>query len=115
MKKTELATMAVLNNQYSQLLDHGIEALGKIIESSISALATVDPELAISVIKQLNDQIEGIEQLKNDRKASSDKKIKMVAEALPNNIEFDEEESEENEEIIPKTPKKSSRRKQTLN
>lgn len=98
MKKTDLARLQQVAAELEQINDNNINHLVAVFESTFSAIATSEPKIALSIIKQLNEQVESIEQVMKERRENADLYVKKLAAHMPDMIEFEEEDEETNNE-----------------
>lgn len=91
MKKSEMAELTLRAQQLEQMHESALEKLVDIIQSSFSAVATSDPGLALNIIRQLEGQKDGIQQLAQDREMEALEYIKNTVSRLPDTLIFEEE------------------------
>jgi prephenate dehydrogenase len=95
MKKTDLARLQQVAAELEQINDNNINHLVSIFESTFSAIATSEPKIALSIIKQLNEQVGDIEQTMKERKENADAYVEKLAAHMPPMIEFEDETDNE--------------------
>lgn len=98
MKKIALARMTIIGMQQEQMLDIALENLSSVVAESMSAIATIDPETALSMIEQLNKQAPGIRAQLEARDKDTDKKVKTLTKGLPDSLELEAGEPDEDDE-----------------
>lgn len=98
MKKSSLAEISHAALTGAQLEDHSKAAILHILETSFSALATLDPEFAINVIDQLKDKAQECKELAADRAQEKAEYLKVTVESLPDVLEFQDESEEDEDE-----------------
>lgn len=92
MKKSSLAALTYQAKINTQVIDNARDKLLDIIGSSFSALATMDPEAALSVLEQLTEQKKSIEDVVVERKKNEEDYIKLMTANMGDSINFEDEE-----------------------
>jgi transglutaminase/protease-like cytokinesis protein 3 len=95
--KRQFAATMVRANNAGQMLENASENLFKIISSSFSALATIDPDAAIFALNELEKNRANIIKLSEDREKSNERQIDAITSSLSDSLEF-EDESEQDDE-----------------
>lgn len=91
MKKHDLAQLTTIAELQTEMLEVTVDHLTAIISNSFSALGTIDPELALDILRQLNEHETNLKQLVDSREiAIEDRTIQFEAN-LPDTIVFEED------------------------
>lgn len=78
MTKQELAKLQRYASNAEQTNEMAIDNLITIVESSISAIANINPDMALAVIKSFDSQRTLLEDASAERKASDNEYINLV-------------------------------------
>ena len=98
MKKSTLVRVQQQYNELVNIAQSTEDKLVEIIQSSISALATANPEMAIEVIEQIAKQKKAIKKMSEERSAAREEYVTVMTSQLPDSLEFDEEDSQEEDD-----------------
>lgn len=98
MQKRKYAQLMTAVSSMEQLQQKGLEGLVNTLSVVFSTIATIDPELALNSLEQLNGQKKEIKKFAADREKAHKKNIDMLMTRLPNVIELDDYEDEIDQE-----------------
>lgn len=104
MKKSDLATLTYGTQRLLQINDTMAEFLVETIRSSLSLLATAEPELALSVIAQLNEQSKQIKAFIIEKDQQEVDGVKELTKALPDHLDLTDPEEDQPISIKRKKP-----------
>lgn len=92
MKKTDLARLQQQALELESIAESNIKSLVAVLESTFSAIATSDPDLALSIVAQLESQKDDITAVAVERASNAEMFIKKIANNMPDYLEFEEED-----------------------
>lgn len=95
MKKSQLALLTFRVNQLEAMKQISKDYLVEIIQSSFSAIASIDPALALSLAEQINAQKDGILALQKDREVDQEEYVQKMTEHMSDFMEFETEDEDE--------------------
>lgn len=86
MTKQSLARVLWMANQYEQMKENSEDRLVEVIQAAYSALATSNPELALNILKQMNEQSPQITEIIAEREVEEEAFIFEKAQQLPSEL-----------------------------
>lgn len=95
MKKTDIARMQQQLQELSQIAESNLEKHIEVLQASFSAIATADPETALSIIDQLVEQKDTIKSVGEERERNAEMYIRKLSKALPPYLELEDEDNED--------------------
>ncbi len=95
MKKSDFAKINAHARNLEGVAQDSLENMCKGLSAMFSGIASNDPDMALSVLDQLNNQRDAITQLKKDKAEQFKKTVQYLTSKCPQSIEFEEEDESE--------------------
>lgn len=89
MRKSDLAAVSYEARELNQIKDSVLESLVEVLQSTFSAIATADPEMAIQIIDQLEEQKAGIEAVRLEREENRKQYIETAVKHMADSLDLE--------------------------